>query len=181
MAQTKPPSLKFLDSGQSGQIIPADSRGSYRCAPQSSRSIFPALYLRVRQRKRAHALSFSFEKCSGLKGHRAHSYAAGGASRITSPGFLSSRNPRNTGARNFPSRVHSANLISVTNFGLIQCIFFIIEGVMPSTHWPFCFDGRLTNGQSARSSARNFLCNVANDFVVNPVPTLPANTRSRFL
>ena len=79
-----------------------------------------------------------------------------------------------TGARNFPSRVHSANLISATNFGLIQCIFFIIEGVMPSTHWPFCFDGRSTNGQSARSSARNFLWNVANDFVVNPVPTFPA-------
>ncbi len=61
--QTSPPSLKFLDPAQAGQIIPADSRGSYRCAPQSSRSIFPAFYVRVRQRKRAHALPFSFEKC----------------------------------------------------------------------------------------------------------------------
>src|SRR4029079_893245 len=59
-----------------------------------------------------------------------------GASRITSPGFLSSRKPMKTGARNFPSRVHSANLISATNFGLTQLIFFIIEGVMPSTHCP---------------------------------------------
>src|SRR4030095_2986435 len=116
---------------------------------------------------------------SNVTAPRAHSYQLRAASRITSPGFLSSRKPRNTGARNFLSRVHSANLISATNLGLIQCIFFIIEGVMPSTHWPFCFDGRSTNGQSARSSARNFLCNVANDFVVNPVPTLPANTRSR--
>jgi hypothetical protein len=52
-------------------------------------------------------------------------------SRTTFPGFLSSRNPRKTGARNFPSRVHSANLISATNFGLTQCIFFIMEGVIP--------------------------------------------------
>src|SRR6186997_477704 len=102
-------------------------------------------------------------------------------SRITSLAFLSSRKPMKTGARNFPSRVHSANLISATNFGLIHCIFFIIEGVMPSTHWPLCFDGRSANGQPARSPARNFLCNVANDFVVNPVPTFPAKTRSTSL
>src|SRR6267154_4261257 len=40
--QTKPPSLKFPDPAQPGQIISADSRGSYRRAPQFSRSIFPA-------------------------------------------------------------------------------------------------------------------------------------------
>src|SRR5215469_1831075 len=97
-------------------------------------------------------------------------YQVVGSSRTTSFGFLSPRNAMKTGARNFPSRVHSANLISATNFGLIQCILFIIEGVMPSTHWPFCFDGRSTKGQSTRSSARNFLCNLVSDFVVNPVP-----------
>src|SRR5207245_10546686 len=80
----------------------------------------------------------------------------------------------------FPSRVHSANLISQTNTGLTQCILRIIEGVIPWTHWPFCFDGRSTNGHSAHSSARNFLCNIDNDFVVNPVPTLPANTSFLF-
>src|SRR5215469_10088902 len=98
-------------------------------------------------------------------------YQVVGSSRTTSFGFLSSRNAMKTGARNFPSRVHSANLISATNFGLIQCIFFIIEGVMPSTHCPFCLDGKSTNGQSERCSAWNFLRKAANDFVVNPVPT----------
>src|SRR5207247_10920836 len=101
-------------------------------------------------------------------------------SRITSLGFLSSRNPRKTGARNFPSRVHSANLISQTNTGLIQCILRISDGVIPWTHWPFCFDGRSTNGQSARPSSRTFLCKTANNFVVNPVPTLPAKTSFSF-
>src|SRR5215211_1955152 len=150
--------------------------------PQSTPVIVPAFNVRVRPRQRAHALLFRLcRNGSGLAGAGAHRYQAGALSRITSPGFLSSRKPMNTGARNFPSRVHSANLISATNFGLIQCVFFIIEGVMPNTHWPFCFDGRSTNAQSARSSARNFLCNATNDFVVNPVPTLPANTRSRSL
>ena len=41
-----------------------------------------------------------------------------------------SRNARKTGARNFLSRVHSANLISQTKTGFTQCIFRIIEGVM---------------------------------------------------
>src|SRR5215467_636347 len=123
---------------------------------------------------------FSFVKCVWFDSF-ARRYQRGGVSRTTSPGFLSSRNPMKTGARNFPSRVHSANLISATNFGLIQYIFFIIEGVIPSTHWPFCFEGKSTNGHSPRSSARNFLCNAAKDLVVNPVPALPANTRSRFL
>src|SRR5207247_6630627 len=82
-------------------------------------------------------------------------------SRTTSVGFLSSRKPRKTGARNFTSRVHSANLISATNFGLIQCIFFIMEGVIPCTHWPFCFEGRSTNGQSLRCWGWNFLSNAA--------------------
>jgi hypothetical protein len=31
--QTKALLFKFLDPAQAGQIIPADSRGSYRCAP----------------------------------------------------------------------------------------------------------------------------------------------------
>src|SRR5262245_25592539 len=132
----------------------------------------PAFYIPASQLRRTHALFLLA---------RSLNYQASGASRATSLGFLSSRNPMKTGARNFLSRVHSANLISATNFGLTQCIFFIIEGVMPSTHCPFCFDGRSTNGQPARSLAWNFLCNVANDFVVNPVPTLPANTRSRSL
>src|SRR5881392_2218331 len=101
-------------------------------------------------------------------------------SRTTSVGFLSSRKARKTGARNFPSRVHSANLISQTNTGLTQCILRISDGVIPWTHWPFCFDGRSTNGQSARSSSRNFLCKTANNFVVNPVPTLPAKTSFLF-
>src|SRR5207253_7245855 len=98
--------------------------------------------------------------------------------------------PRNTGCRNFPSRVHSANLISATNFGFTQCIFFIIEGVIPCTHSPPCppvgrtrpvasLDGRSTNGQSSRSSARNFLCKIDNDFSVKPLPTLPANFNFR--
>src|SRR5947207_13752773 len=96
------------------------------------------------------------------------------SSRTTSVGFLSSRKPRKTGARNFPSRVHSANLISATNFGFSQYIFFIMEGVIPCTHCAFCFDGKSMNGQSARACSRNFLCSIAKDFVVNPVPTFPA-------
>src|SRR5207247_5150281 len=101
-------------------------------------------------------------------------------SRTTSVCFLSSRKPRKTGARNFPSRVHSANLISATNFGLTQCIFLMIDGVIPCTHWPFCFKGRSTNGQSAHRSACNFLCKIDKDFAVNPVPTLPAKTSFLF-
>src|SRR5437016_11684008 len=97
-------------------------------------------------------------------------------SRTTSLGFLSSRRPRKTGARNFLSRVHSANLISQTNTGFSQCILRTMEGVIPCTHSPFCFDGKSTNGQSLRSWARNFLCNIDNDFTVKPVPTLPAKT-----
>src|ERR1700693_1874048 len=96
-------------------------------------------------------------------------------SLTTSRGLLSSRSPRKTGARSFPSRVHSRNLIWATNLGFTQCILFIIEGVIPCDHWPADFDGRSTKGQSSRSSARNFLCNVDNDFSVKPVPTLPAN------
>src|SRR5207247_4038929 len=101
-------------------------------------------------------------------------------SRITSIGFLSSRKPRKTGARNFPSRVHSANLISQTKTGFTQCILRIMEGVIPCTHCPFCFDGRSTNGQSLRSSARNFWCNMDNVFTLKPVPTLPAKTSFLF-
>src|SRR5207249_4871767 len=97
------------------------------------------------------------------------------ASRTTSVGFLSSRKPRNTGARNLLSRVHSANLISATNFGFTQCIFLIMEGVIPWTHWPLCFDGKSTNGQLVRVSFWNFFCNIDSDFAVKPVPTLPAN------
>src|SRR5213594_5154505 len=97
-------------------------------------------------------------------------------SRTTSVGFLSSRRARKTGARNFPSRVHSANLIWATNFGFTQSIFFIMEGVIPCTHCPFCFEGRSTNGQAYRASCWSFLYNIDNDFVVNPVPTFPAKT-----
>src|SRR4029077_92306 len=75
------------------------------------------------------------------------------ASRTTSAAALSSRKPRKTGARNFWSRVHSANLISATNTGLIQCIFFIIDGVMFCDHCPAVLCGRSTNGQSSRRSA----------------------------
>src|ERR1700736_2016196 len=96
-------------------------------------------------------------------------------SRVTSVGFLSSRRPRKTGCRNFPSRVHSANLICATNFGFTQCILCIIDGVMPCPHCPRSFDGRSTNGQLSRSSSRNFLCNIDNEFDVNPEPTFPAN------
>src|SRR2546430_7563044 len=95
-------------------------------------------------------------------------------SRFTSVGFLSSRKPRNTGCLNLLSRVHSANLICATNFGFTQCVFFIIDGVMPCTHAPPCFEGRSTNGQSSRSSVRNFLYNIDNDFSLKPLPTLPA-------
>src|SRR5581483_11901373 len=97
-------------------------------------------------------------------------------SRTTSVGFLSSRKPRKTGARNLPSRVHSANLISATNFGFTQCILRIMAGEMPCTHWPFCLEGKSTNGQVSLCSLRNFLYNVASDFAVKPVPTFPANT-----
>ena len=61
----------------------------------------------------------SFDTCVICQ-YRAGRYQVRYTSRTTSPGFLSSRNPMKTGARNFPSRVHSANLISATNFGLIQ-------------------------------------------------------------
>src|SRR5262249_48143557 len=97
------------------------------------------------------------------------------ASRLTSVGFLSSRNPRKTGWRNFSSRVHSENLISAINFGFTHCILFIIEGVIPWSHCPARFDGRSTKGQSSRSSPRNFLCKIDNDSLVKPLPTLPAN------
>ena len=44
-----------------GQIRPV---ANLRCtAREQVRSIFPASYVRLRQRKRAHALPFSFEKC----------------------------------------------------------------------------------------------------------------------
>jgi hypothetical protein len=72
-------------------------------------------------------------------------------SRRTSLAFLSSRNPRKTGARNFLSRVHSANLISQTNTGFSQCILRVMEGVIPSTHCPFCLDGRSAKGQLSLS------------------------------
>src|SRR6476620_7041467 len=41
-------------------------------------------------------------------------------SRTTSVGDLSSRTPRNTGCRSFPSVVHSLNLISTTIAGFTQ-------------------------------------------------------------
>ncbi len=82
-------------------------------------------------------------------------------SRFTSFGFLSSRRPRKTGWRSFPSRVHSANLSWQTNTGFTQVQRRIIAGVMPCTYWPPCFDGRSANGQSFRSSALNFLCSAA--------------------
>src|SRR3954469_22420974 len=97
-------------------------------------------------------------------------------SRFTSRGDLSSRNPRNTGCRSFPSRVHSANFTWQTNTGFTQLILRIIDGVMPCTHAPPCFEGRSAKGQSARASAWNFLCSIARDFVSNPVPTLPAKS-----
>src|SRR4029079_3271086 len=66
----------------------------------------------------------------GVTTARAINYQVFGASRITSPGFLSSRKPMKTGARNFPSRVHSANLISATNFGLSHALFLLLQGVL---------------------------------------------------
>src|SRR5262249_54418027 len=106
--------------------------------------------------------------------------SSGAPSRTTSPGFLSSRNPRKTGARNFLSRVHSANLTSQTKTGFNQCIFRIIDGVISCTHCPSCFDGKSTNGQSSRASFWNFLCSPDNDFALKPVPTLPAKTSFLF-
>src|SRR5436305_648303 len=96
-------------------------------------------------------------------------------SRLTSVGFLSSRSPRKTGWRNFPSRVHSANFTWQTKTGFTHVIFRIIEGVIPRTHCPPCFEGRSANGQSSRVSLFNFLWRDASDFVLKPVPTFPAN------
>src|SRR5579864_3531021 len=50
------------------------------------------------------------------------------SANVQSSGFLSSRNPMNTGARNFrpPSSVswvHSENFTSATNTGFTQCAF----------------------------------------------------------
>jgi hypothetical protein len=50
--------LKFLDSAQPGQIIALPIEEAVIDAPQTSRSIIPAFYVRIRQRKRAHALPF---------------------------------------------------------------------------------------------------------------------------
>src|SRR5437868_5021938 len=101
-------------------------------------------------------------------------------SLTTARGSLSSRRAMKTGCLNLLSRVHSANLICATNFGFTQCIFFIIDGVMPCTHAPPCFEGRSTNGQSSRSSVRNFLYNIDNDFSLKPLPTLPAKFNFSF-
>src|SRR5581483_4052878 len=102
------------------------------------------------------------------------------ATDVTSRAFLSSLNPRNTGCRNFLSRVHSANLICATSSGFTQFIFRIIDGVIPCTHFPLCFDGRSTKGQSSRFSFRNSLCKIDNVFSVNPVTTLPAKLNFPF-
>src|SRR5207237_6789905 len=98
--------------------------------PPFSRTILPRLLCSAKRGKtRARFCQSGSRNACEPRGPYAYSYDVSGASRTTSRGFLSSRKPRNTGARNFLSRVHSANLISATNFGLIQCIFFIIEGV----------------------------------------------------
>jgi hypothetical protein len=52
------------DSGTNARLVPA-CRRSLRLDKQSSRSILPAFYVRVRQQKRAHALLLRFEKCVG--------------------------------------------------------------------------------------------------------------------
>src|SRR6266576_4203648 len=138
--------------------------------------------LRIEHRSLRHHEHFHLHPLTIFAAHRARKQvqSRSHASRTTSLAFLSSRKPRKTGARSFPSRVHSANLISQTNTGFSQCILRIMEGVIPCTHCPFCFDGRSTNGQSLRSSARNFLCNTNNHSVVKPVPTLPAKTSLLF-
>src|SRR5438132_3118464 len=52
-------------------------------------------------------------------------------SRRTSRGSTSSRSPRKTGCRITPSRVHSANLTSATNFGFTQVGFSLARGGGP--------------------------------------------------
>ena len=47
-------------------------------------------------------------------------------------------------------------------------------GEMPCTHFPPCFEGRSSNGQSFCSASRNILCSDASSFELKPVPTLPA-------
>ena len=42
----------------------------------------------------------------------------------------------------------------------------IIDGVMPCTHAPPCFEGRSANGQSSRASFRNLLCKRGERFCV---------------
>src|SRR5438132_4209423 len=54
-----------------------------------------------------------------------------GNSRRTSPGSTSSRNPRKTGWRITPSRVHSLNLTSTTNFGFTHVGFSLACGGGP--------------------------------------------------
>src|SRR6185295_8385864 len=49
-------------------------------------------------------------------------------SRTTSRGDLSSRTPTNTGWRNFPSAVHSLNLISTTTEGRVQWAGSLVRG-----------------------------------------------------
>ena len=78
-------------------------------------------------------------------------------SRTTCVGFLSSRNPRKTGWRSFPSRVHSANFTWQTKTGFTHSICRIIAGVIPWTHCPPCFEGKSANGTIVSLLAFQFL------------------------
>src|SRR5262249_19093204 len=79
-------------------------------------------FVQIRNRQ-ANAIDFEFSLFS-------HIYS--GFSRTTSFASLSSRIPRKTGCRNFPSRVHSAYLTWQTSLGLSQWQRFISDGVIPA-------------------------------------------------
>src|SRR4030095_14834765 len=95
-----------------------------------------------------------------------------GPSRTTWLALLSSRRPRNTGWRSFPSRVHSANFTSQTRRGVVQRQRFMAAGVRRRS--PVAVDTLENGGELPRSGARRDSSSW-HDRAVKPVPTLPAN------
>jgi hypothetical protein len=86
---------------------------------------------------------------------------AAAPSRRTSRASLSSRTPRKTGWRSFPSAVHSLKATSTTTRGVTQCGGWLVAGA-----------GR--KGEVRRSRRESRRCSSARVRRVKPVPVWPA-------
>jgi hypothetical protein len=97
-------------------------------------------------------------------------------SRTTSSAALSSRNPRKTGCRSFPSLVHSEYFTWQTNTGLTQWHRRICAAVMPAPYRSALLSGRFLKGQVAIDNDLKRADNDRKEASLKPVPTFPAHS-----